>query len=196
MRRLIASTLLILTALSCNVDAWPAASYSRIFLDARRPLPKALATFLKDFETVLTGPCRPVPVEQSVERAVAELAKKNMDPREAVALMRDAGCAMANINDPKLDAMVASQVNRFSVVFYGYDDRIVKGDFKAFLAARTAESARLLQRLKRYSELPDKTTDIETSPQYGIAAIAYSHAVTDVANVWYHIWKEAHGDLR
>lgn len=196
MKRLIASTFLILTALQSNVVAWPATSYPRIFQDARRPLPKSLATFLKDFESVLAAPCRPAPLEQSVEKAIAELTKKNVDPREAVALMRDAGCGMANINDPKLDAIVASQMNRFSVVFYGFDQRIVKGDFTGFVKTRTDESARLLQRLKRYSELPDKTTDIEASPQYGIASIAFSHAVTDVANVWYHIWKEAHGDLR
>ena len=196
MKRLIASTFLILTALQSNVDAWPASSYPRMFQDARRPLPKSLATFLKDFESVLAAPCRPAPLEPSVEKAIAELTKKNVDPREAVALMRDAGCAMANVNDPRLDAMVASQVKGFSVVFYGFDERIVKGDFKGFVKARTEDSARLLQRLKRYSERPDKTTDIETSPQSGIASIAYSHAVTDVSNVWYHIWKEAHGDLR
>jgi hypothetical protein len=196
MKRLIASTF-FLVFLQSNVDAWPANSYPRIFQDARRPLPKALATFLKDFESVLMGPCRPAPIEQAVQKAIDELEKKNMDPRESVAAIRDAGCAVAEMNDPKLDSMVASQVNRFSVVFYGFDDRIVKsGDLKGFLKARTEESERLLQRLRRYSELPDKTTDVETSPQYGIASIAFSHAVTDVANVWYHIWKEAHGDLR
>jgi len=137
-----------------------------------------------------------MPVEQAVQKAIDELTRKNMNPRESAAAIRDAGCAAAEMNDPKLDSMAASQVNRFSVVFYGFDDRILKGDLKGFLKARTEESERLLQRLRRYSELPDKSTDIETSPQYGIASIAFSHAVTDVANIWYHIWKEAHGDLR
>jgi hypothetical protein len=196
MKRLIASAVIILALLQTDADAWPATSYPRIFQDARRPLPKALVTFLKDFEAVLQAPCRQTAVEQAVQKAIAELKKKDVNPRESVALMRDAGCAMAEINDPKLDAMVASQVSRFSVVFYGFDDRIVKGDLQGFLKARTEESDRLLQRLRRYSELPDKSTAIETSPQYGIASIAFSHAVTDVANIWYHIWKEAQGDLR
>jgi hypothetical protein len=170
--------------------------YPRIFQDARRPAPKALAAFLNDFDSILRSPCRTVPVEQAVQRAIALLTKKDGDPREAAAAMRDAGCAAADINDPKLDAMVSSQARRFSVVFYGFDERVLKGDIKGFLAARKVESERLLQRLRRYSELPDQSTAIETSPQYGIASIAFSHAVTDVANVWYHIWKEAKGDLR
>lgn len=189
------STFLALTFFQTQIHAWPAAAYSKIFQDARKPLPQALATFLKDFEPVLLGACRPAPLDQAVENAIQQLTKKEFDPREAVAAIRDAGCAAADLNDPKLDAMVASQSNRFSVVFYGFDERILKGDFKSYLKTRTEDSERLFQRLRRYSELPDQSTAIETSPQYGIASIAFSHAVTDVANVWFHIWKEAHGDL-
>lgn len=195
MKTVTASILLVLAIFQTPAHAWPATSYTKIFQDARTPLPKALATFLKDFESALLSPCRPMPVEQAVQNAIDHLTKK-LDPREAVEAFRDAGCAAANLNDPKLDSMVASQSKRFSVVFYGFDERILKGDLKSFLKTRTEESERLLQRLRRYSELPDQSTAVETSPQYGIASIAFSHAVTDVANVWYHIWKEANGDLR
>jgi hypothetical protein len=195
MKPLIAS-ILLLVLLPGTLEAWPSASYYRIFQDAVRPLPKALATFLKDFESVLRDSCRPVPaVEQAVQQAIEQLMKKE-DPRESVAAMRDAGCAMAGLSDPKLDALVEKQAHRFSVVFYGYDHRILQGDLKGFLQMRVEENDRLLQRLRRYSELPDKSTEVEISPQYGIASIAFSHAVTDVANVWYHIWKEANGDLQ
>src|SRR5262245_7148148 len=169
------SILLFLVLFQNNLNAWPATSYPRIFQDARRPLPQALATLLKDFESVLASPCRPMPVEQAVQKAIAELTKKNVDPRESVAAIRDAGCAAANMSDPKLDSMVASEMSRFSVVFYGFDERVLKGDLKGFLTARADENERLLQRLRRYSELPDQSTAVETSPQYGIASIAFSH---------------------
>jgi len=194
--RFLVSLLLFFALIPTPVGAWPPASYFRIFQDARKPLPKALSTFLNDFESILRSPCRPVPVEQAIRQAISRLTQKDANPRDAAAAMRDAGCAAADINDPKLDSMVSSQANRFSVVFYGFDDRMLKGDIKGFLAARKDESERLLQRLRRYSELPDQSTAVETSPQYGIASIAFSHAVTDVANVWFHIWKEARGDLR
>jgi hypothetical protein len=192
----IAAWILLALALQPSAHAWPRASYLRIFQDAKRPLPQALSTFLKDFDSVLLSPCRSVSPEQAAREAIEHLTKKNGDPREAAAAMRDAGCAIAELSDPKFDGLAASQTDRFSVVFYGYDDRILKSDLRGFLEFRKAENERLFQRLRRYSELPDKSTAVETSPQYGIVSIAFSHAVTDVSNIWYYIWKEAHGDLR
>ncbi len=192
----ITAVLVFCFAIQSPVHAWPATTYPAIFRNAQRALPKSLATFLKDFESVLLSPCRVMPAQEATRTAIEKLSKKNPDPREAVAAIRDAGCAAAEMNDPKLDALVQSQGARFSVVFYGYDDRVQSGDLNGFLRTRSEESERLLQRLRRSSELPDKTSAIETSPQYGIASIAFSHAVTDVANVWFYIWKEAGGNLQ
>ncbi len=190
-------SILLLLLTPMPLFAWPASAYQQLFRNAQKPLPSALRQWLKDFESELLQPCKPATdVEQAVARAVQTLSRPNTDLRVPVRAMRDAGCAIAALNDPQLDSLVADHSWRFAVVFYGYHPLIQEGNLAEFLKRRAEERARLFRRLRRYSELPDRITGVENSPQFGIAAIAFSHAVTDVVNIWYYIWKTSNGDIR
>jgi hypothetical protein len=178
------------------VNAWPAAAYPRVFKSAGRFSPPALAAFLTDFEPVLSKPCGKATLEEATKTAISALSRKNGDLAAAAAAFRDAGCAAVALNDPGLDSLVSTYAGSFAVVYYGGHSALDRGSVADFVKSRSGEHAKLMARLKRASELPNRDNNVETSPEYGVASIAYSHAVTDVANVWLYIWKQSNGDTK
>ena len=130
-----------------------------------------------------------------VNRAIRELSSPGGNLQTSVEALRDAGCAAAALNDPYLDALVRSHQHKFTPVFYGYHALVRQGKLDEYVRIRVGQHEKLLTRLLRSRELPSRFEAIETSPQFGLASLPFSHAVTDVANVWFHIWSVVNGDL-
>jgi hypothetical protein len=183
----------LLMAAPPSARAWPAGVYPAIFASARDILPRPFQQLLFDMESVLDQPCASQDVDTAIERAIAEFEDPTGSPLRAVAALREAGCAAAAMNDPGMNALVQDQAGRFSVVFYGWHPLVQEGDIAGYLELRREALRELAGRYERTSDLPNRSDVVELSPEFGMASIAYSHAVTDVANVWLYIWTSVNG---
>jgi hypothetical protein len=89
------------------------------------------------------------------------------------------------------------RMERFPTVFYGLDPRFVLRQYLDRTFARTATLAPLMS--EEYFRNGQRRTSIEfddRSTAFGVASICYSHAVSDLVNLSYYIWREAGGDVR
>lgn len=82
-------------------------------------------------------------------------------------------------------------------IFYGLSEPFELQPFIAGSVTRSAGYYPLLReeyfrhgRRRTSAEFDDRST------AFGVASLSYSHAVTDLVNVYYHIWKEVGGDVR
>ncbi len=175
--------------------AWPETAYPEIFDNAIRVLPTPLRQLLEDMESSLHQACSPTRTDQAVAQAIEELRSPDGNLERAVTAMKDAGCAIAAMNDPNMDVLVESERKNFAVVFYGWHPIIECGDLPEYLRIREEEHQRLLDRFGRSSQLPSRSDNVELSPEFRMASIAFSHAVTDVANVWLYVWTSVNGAL-
>lgn len=86
---------------------------------------------------------------------------------------------------------------KFPTVFYGLDADFQLGPFLDRTFARTAKFYPLLG--EEYTRSGSRRTSADfddRSTAFGVAAVCYSRAVTDLVNLYYYIWKEAGGDVR
>lgn len=95
------------------------------------------------------------------------------------------------------EQFVDRRLEKFPTVFYGLEWPVNVGPYLERSMQRTAGYYSLLDEeyfrtgaRRSASEFDDRSTG------FGVASISYSHAVTDLVHVYYHIWKEAGGDVR
>lgn len=90
-----------------------------------------------------------------------------------------------------------NRLTRFPTVFYGLDPAFRLTPYLDRTFTRTAKFAPLLNEeytrggvRRSSSEFDDRST------AFGVASVCYSRAVTDLVNLYFHIWREAGGDVR
>jgi hypothetical protein len=88
------------------------------------------------------------------------------------------------------------RMTKFATVFYGLDEHFA---IRSYLDKTFARSARFYPLIsEEYFGRGDRTSVQfdDRSTAFGVAAVSYSHAVTDLVNIYYYIWREAGGDVR
>jgi len=89
------------------------------------------------------------------------------------------------------------RMEKFPTVFYGLDSRFTLSQYLERTFRRTANFAPLMS--EEYFRGGARHTSAEfddRSTAFGVASICYSHAITDIVNLDYYIWREAGGDVR
>ncbi len=89
------------------------------------------------------------------------------------------------------------RLSRFPTVFYGLDPHFTLDSFLDRTLARSAGFYPLME--SEYfagGERHSSSTFDDRSTAFGVASVSYSHSVTDLANLYFYIWKQAGGDVR
>ncbi|MGZ7041928.1 MAG: hypothetical protein ACXVH7_09070 [Thermoanaerobaculia bacterium] len=86
---------------------------------------------------------------------------------------------------------------KFPTVFYGLDDDFRIETYLDRTFARTNTFYPLMSEEYFRGGVQRTSTDFDDrSTAFGVASVCYSHAVTDLVNLYYHIWRQAGGDVR
>lgn len=106
--------------------------------------------------------------------------------------------------DPRLAEMHADfeqyferRLARFPTVFYGLTPNFHLDSYLDRMMGRSARFSPLLsEEYFRGGETHGSGEFDDRSTAFGVASVCYSHAVTDLVNLYYYIWKESGGDVR
>ena len=98
---------------------------------------------------------------------------------------------------PDFERYLERRMAQFPPFFYGLERNFSLGPYLDRTFARSAHFSPLM--MEEYSRDGEKRTSADfddRSTAFGVASLCYSHAVTDVVNLYYFIWKEAGGNVR
>jgi hypothetical protein len=107
-------------------------------------------------------------------------------------------------DDPRLEPshvdfeqFFETRMRRFPTVFYGLDGSFTPSSYFDRTFSRTSHFYPLMS--EEYFRFGTRRTAVDfddRSTAFGVASVCYSHAVTDLVNLYYYIWRESGGDVR
>ena len=89
------------------------------------------------------------------------------------------------------------RLGKFPTVFYGLDEQFRLDAYLDNTLVRASSFYPLLrEEYFRGGALRSSADFDDRSTAFGVASVSYSRAVSDVVNLYFHIWREAGGDVR
>jgi hypothetical protein len=193
--------LLILALLPFNAHAWTLAADRQIAASGAKLAAPDLYSLVKaydhDFARGIekTQDAPPAMLRERIEREtrdVIRMLKSHQPPAAVVERLGILAHLVADANTPSASSDYARyfelRLAKFPVVFYGPEPRLQLGAFLDRTFARTAGFRPLVA--AEYARGDSSTFD-DHSTAFGIASVCYSHAVTDTANLFTYIWRDA-----
>jgi len=197
--------LLILALFPFTAHAWTLAADRQIATAGAKLAPPDLYLIIKGFdrdyargiEKALAEEGRHGALRERIESetgGVIAMLKANK-PMSAVAeRLGVLAHLVADANNPYRDDdythYFEMRIAKFPTVFYGSEPRLHLGIFLDRMISRTARFTPLVA--EEYTRGSSASFD-DHSTAFGVASVCYSHAVTDTANLFTYIWREAGG---
>jgi hypothetical protein len=89
------------------------------------------------------------------------------------------------------------RMERFPIVFYGVEPHFGLDQYLDRTFRRTAKLAPLIDEEYFRGGAHHSSAEFDDrSTAFGVASVCYSHAITDIVNLQYYIWRAAGGDVR
>ncbi len=108
----------------------------------------------------------------------------------------DADSRLAPLHDD-FEQYFERRMSKFPTVFYGLDENFALTPYLARTFERSSKLSPLMSEEYFRGGVQHSSAEFDDrSTAFGVASVCYSHAVTDLVNLYYYIWREAGGDVR
>ncbi|HEV2721329.1 MAG TPA: hypothetical protein VG323_15005 [Thermoanaerobaculia bacterium] len=197
--------LLILALVPFTAQAWTLAADRQIATAGAKLSPPDLYLIIKGFnrdytrglETALAEEGKHGVLRARIESEtgnVIAMLKANKPMSTVAERLGLIAHLVADANNPYRDDDFAHyfemRLAKFPTVFYGAEPQLRLGIFLDRMLSRTARFTPLVA--EEYTRGSSASFD-DHSTAFGVASVCYSHAVTDTANLFTYIWREAGG---